>query len=87
MGFSAFVKGNHSHMAFLDTPLHVDTAIDVSKCLGTRTCRYNSPKVAVVFVRMGLDFHQISYKSNTTGKGTYTVSLGSFRCHQIESLI
>jgi len=29
--FSAFVKGNHSHAVFLETPLHVKTARDVSK--------------------------------------------------------
>jgi len=32
----------------------------------------------VVSVRLGLDFHQISYKTSNTGKGSYTVSLGSF---------
>jgi len=26
MGFSAIVKGNHSHTVFLDTPLHIDAA-------------------------------------------------------------
>jgi len=31
MGFSAIVKGNHSHMVFLDTPLHVDVVTDMSK--------------------------------------------------------
>jgi len=31
MGFSTFVKGNHSQMVFLDTPRHVDTVTDVSK--------------------------------------------------------
>jgi hypothetical protein len=31
--FSAFVKGNHSHTVFLETPLHVNTARDVSKQL------------------------------------------------------
>jgi len=30
-GISAIVKGNHSHMVFLDTPLHVDAVTDVSK--------------------------------------------------------
>jgi hypothetical protein len=25
IAFSAIVKGNHSHLIFLDTPLHVDT--------------------------------------------------------------
>jgi hypothetical protein len=29
--FSAFVKGNHSHTVFLETPLHVNTARDMSK--------------------------------------------------------
>ena len=29
--FSAFVKGNHSHAVFLETPLHVNIARDVSK--------------------------------------------------------
>jgi len=33
MGFSAIVKGNHSHTAFLDTPLHFDAATDASKLL------------------------------------------------------
>jgi hypothetical protein len=31
MGFSAIVKGNHSHMVFLDTPLHVHAVTDASK--------------------------------------------------------
>jgi hypothetical protein len=31
MGFSATVKGNNSHMALLDTPLHVDAVTDASK--------------------------------------------------------
>jgi len=31
MGFSAIVKGNHSHTVFLDTLIHVDTATDASK--------------------------------------------------------
>jgi len=31
MGFSTIVKGNHSHMVFLDTPLHVDAVRDSSK--------------------------------------------------------
>jgi hypothetical protein len=31
MGFSAIGKFNHSHVVLLDTPLHVDTAIDKSK--------------------------------------------------------
>jgi hypothetical protein len=31
MGFSAIVKGNHSHVVLLDTPLHVDAMTDVSK--------------------------------------------------------
>jgi len=29
--FSAFVKGNHSHTVYLETPLHVNTVRDVSK--------------------------------------------------------
>jgi len=29
--FSTFVKGNHSHTVFLETPLHVNTGRDVSK--------------------------------------------------------
>jgi len=29
--FSTFVKGNHSHTVFLETPLHVNTVRDVSK--------------------------------------------------------
>jgi len=33
MGFYAIVKGNHSHMVFLDTPLHVDAVTDASKLL------------------------------------------------------
>jgi len=33
MGFSATVKGNHSHMVLIDTPLHVDGVIDASKLL------------------------------------------------------
>jgi len=32
----------------------------------------------VLFVGTGLDFHQISYKTNTTGMGSYTVSLPVF---------
>ena len=28
--FSTFVKGNHSHMIFLETPLHVNTAWDIN---------------------------------------------------------
>jgi len=31
MGFSTVVKGNHSHMVLLDTPLHVDAVTDESK--------------------------------------------------------
>jgi hypothetical protein len=31
MGFYAVVKGNHGHMIFLDTPLHVDAVTDASK--------------------------------------------------------
>jgi hypothetical protein len=31
VGFSATVKGNHSHMVFLDTPLQVDAVIEESK--------------------------------------------------------
>jgi hypothetical protein len=31
MEFSTNVKGNHSHMVFLDTPHHVDAMTDVSK--------------------------------------------------------
>jgi hypothetical protein len=31
MGFSAIVKGNHSHTVFLETPLHVDAVTDNSK--------------------------------------------------------
>ena len=31
MGFSTVLKGNHSHVGFLDTPLHVDTVTDSSK--------------------------------------------------------
>jgi len=34
MGFSTFMKGNHSQMVFLDTALHVDTVTDVSKLPG-----------------------------------------------------
>jgi hypothetical protein len=30
MGFSAIVEGIHSHMVFLDTPLHVDAVTDAS---------------------------------------------------------
>jgi hypothetical protein len=31
MEFSAVVKGNHSHMGFFDTPIHVDTVTDKRK--------------------------------------------------------
>jgi hypothetical protein len=31
IGLSTIVKGNHSHMVFLDTPLYVDAVTDVSK--------------------------------------------------------
>ena len=31
IGFSTIVKGNHSHMVFLDTPLHDDTVTDSNK--------------------------------------------------------
>jgi hypothetical protein len=31
MVFSTVVKGNHSHMVFLDTQLHVDAVTDSSK--------------------------------------------------------
>jgi len=31
MGFSIIVKGIHSHMVFLDMPLHVDAETDASK--------------------------------------------------------
>jgi lysine/ornithine N-monooxygenase len=34
MGFSSFVKGNHSQTVFLDTQLHADTVTDVSKLPG-----------------------------------------------------
>jgi hypothetical protein len=34
MGFSAIGKGIHSHMVFLDTPLHVDAVTDESKLSG-----------------------------------------------------
>jgi len=33
MGFSAIVKGNHSHMVSNDTPLHADAVTDTSKLL------------------------------------------------------
>ena len=32
--FSTVVKGNHSHMVFLDTTLHVDAVTDSSKLPG-----------------------------------------------------
>jgi hypothetical protein len=31
MGFYAIVKGNQSHMVFLNTPLHVDALTDARK--------------------------------------------------------
>jgi hypothetical protein len=31
IGFSATVKGNHSHMVFLDNPLHVDAVTEENK--------------------------------------------------------
>jgi hypothetical protein len=31
MGFSTIVKGHHSHLVFLDTPLHVAAVTDASK--------------------------------------------------------
>jgi hypothetical protein len=31
MGYAAIVMGDHSHMVFLDTPLHVDAVTDASK--------------------------------------------------------
>jgi hypothetical protein len=31
MGFPAIGKGNHSHMALLDIPLHVDAVTEESK--------------------------------------------------------
>jgi hypothetical protein len=43
MGFSATVKGNHSHMVFPDTPLHVDALTDDCNCLGTSTWWDSSP--------------------------------------------
>jgi len=33
MGFSAVVKGSHSHMVLTDTPLNVDAVTDASQLL------------------------------------------------------
>ena len=57
MGFSTVVKGNHSHMVSLDTPLHVDAVTDSSKLpcnkylerqQSTNSHRYNPPPRLIV---------------------------------------
>jgi len=48
MGFSAIVKGNHSHMVLNDTPLHVDDVTDASKLLWHKYLRDSSPNTAIL---------------------------------------
>jgi len=45
IGFSAFVKGNHSHTVFLKPHSMLTLQETWANCLGTSTWRANSPKI------------------------------------------
>jgi hypothetical protein len=47
-GIFHIFKGIHSHMVFLNTPLHVDTVTDMSKLPWHKYLKANSPKINIL---------------------------------------